>query len=125
VTVVIDTSALMAFVKREPGADGVGARLSEGIVSSVIFAETLGKLALQGFDERAIRLDLLAAGLSVESFGLDDVQGVVVLHALALKDISLADRFCLALALDRNLPVLTGDRAWADLGLPLQIELIR
>jgi PIN domain nuclease of toxin-antitoxin system len=125
VTVVIDTSALMAFVKREPGADRVGDRLSEGIVSPVIFAETLSKLALQNFDERSARIDLLAAGLSVESFGPDDVQGVVILNSLALRGISLANRFCLALALDRNLPVLTGDRAWANLGLPLQIELIR
>jgi ribonuclease VapC len=125
VTIVIDTSALMAFVKREPGGDRVGPRLAEGIASSVIFAETLSKLALQGYDARSIRVGLLAAGLTVETVGLDEVQGVVALHSLALRKISLADRFCLALALDRNLPVLTADRPWIDLGLPLKIELIR
>ena len=124
-TIVIDTSALMAFIKREPGGDRVGPRIHEGIVSSVIFAETLSKLALQGFDDEAARADLLAAGLTVEPFGPDDVPGVVRLHSLALRGTSLADRFCLALALDRNLPVLTAERPWADLGLPLQIELIR
>jgi len=47
------------------------------------------------------------------------------LHALSRRKVSFADRVCLGLGLDRQLPVLTGDRAWANLGLPLQIELIR
>lgn len=115
----------MAFVKREPGAERVGATLAEGVVSAVIFAETLSKLAHQGFDAASIGVDMEAVGLTVAPVGPDDLPSVVALHALARKNISLADRFCLALALDRNLPVLTGDRAWADLNLPIQIELIR
>lgn len=124
-TVVIDTSALMALIKREPGADQVAERISGGLASAVIFAETLSKLATQGYDSRSIGADLLAAGLNVEPVGMDDVRGVVALNRLAQNNISLADRFCLALGLARNLPVLTGDRPWADLGLPLKIELIR
>ena len=124
-TVVIDTSALMAFIKHEPGGDGVAAQLGDGIVSPVIFAETLGKLAAQGFDAEAVRRDLLAAGLRVETFGLDEVPSVVALQWLANGRISLADRICLALAIDRSLPVLTGDREWSSLGLPLDVRLIR
>ena len=124
-TVVIDTSALMAFIKHEPGGDGVAAQLGDGIVSPVIFAETLGKLAAQGFDAEAVRRDLLAAGLRVETFRLDEVPSVVALQWLANGRISLADRICLALAIDRSLPVLTGDREWSSLGLPLDVRLIR
>lgn len=39
--------------------------------------------------------------------------------------LSLADRSCLALALDQSLPVLTADRAWADLDLELKVEILR
>lgn len=124
-TIIIDTSALVAFVKREPGGEQVGPRLAEGVVSPVILAETLSKLASQGFDARSIRDRLFIAGLMVEPLGPDDVQAVVALHTLARSNISLADRFCLALAMQRGLPVLTGDRPWADLGLPLRIEFIR
>ncbi len=39
--------------------------------------------------------------------------------------LSLGDRICLALGEQLDLPVLTADRAWAGLGLPLQVHVIR
>ena len=39
--------------------------------------------------------------------------------------LSLADRAALALAQVRRLPVLTTDRAWRSLRLPIRIEVIR
>jgi len=39
--------------------------------------------------------------------------------------VSLADRAALALALTRGLPILTADRAWRSLRLPVTIEVIR
>jgi PIN domain nuclease of toxin-antitoxin system len=125
VTVVIDTSALIALVQQERGADRVAANIDGAVVSTVIFAECLSKLAGRGLDPNALTAGFLAAGLRVEPVGPTDVPAVVALHQLARRDVSLADRFCLALALDRGLAVLTADRPWADLGLPLQIELIR
>ena len=38
---------------------------------------------------------------------------------------SLADRACIALAMDLNLPVLTSDRAWSELDLDVPVHLIR
>ena len=124
-TVVIDTSALMAFVKGEPGGASVGPLLGQAIASPVILAETLSKLARQGFDPVAIQRDLLTAGLKVEALDPSDVASVVSLYQLSEGRVSLADRFCLALAMDRGLPVLTGDRPWAALGLTVEVRLIR
>ncbi len=40
--------------------------------------------------------------------------------------LSIADRLCLALAMELGVPALTTDRAWANLALDgLQIELVR
>jgi ribonuclease VapC len=39
--------------------------------------------------------------------------------------LSLADRACLALALHKDLPVVTGDRDWLKAGLPVEIKLFR
>jgi PIN domain nuclease of toxin-antitoxin system len=38
---------------------------------------------------------------------------------------SLVDRACLSLGLRLNLPVLTCDRAWSGLALPLENQLLR
>ena len=38
---------------------------------------------------------------------------------------SLADRTCLALALDKSLPVLTTDRVWMKLKLDLDVQVVR
>jgi ribonuclease VapC len=123
--IVVDSSALMAFVLKEPGADRVEAALGECIVSTVVLAECLSKLAAKGLDPDTIKMRLTTAGLQIEPFGEEGIATVVSLHRFAKRGVSLADRFCLASALDRNLPVLTADRPWANLGLPLEIELIR
>jgi ribonuclease VapC len=39
--------------------------------------------------------------------------------------LSLADRTCLAPAIERQAPLLTADRAWADLDLRMEIRLVR
>jgi ribonuclease VapC len=123
--IVVDSSALIALVRNEPGADRVAAALDRAVASAIILAESLSKLAGFGYDSDLARADLMAAGLDVAAFGPADIAAVVALHGLSKQRVSLADRFCLALALDRNLPVLTGDRHWAALGLPLKIDLIR
>ncbi|WP_017747743.1 hypothetical protein [Scytonema hofmannii] len=39
--------------------------------------------------------------------------------------LSLGNRSCLALAIARNLPVLTADTAWTNLSLSVEIQTIR
>jgi PIN domain nuclease of toxin-antitoxin system len=41
------------------------------------------------------------------------------------RNISLADRACLSLAMELGMPVLTGDRAWRDLDLGVEVRLFR
>jgi len=39
--------------------------------------------------------------------------------------LSLEDRACLALAMQRDMPVITADRVWSELELNIDIQLIR
>jgi ribonuclease VapC len=125
VTTAFDSSALIAVYLDEPGGEAAGAWLAEGVASAVIFAETLGKLALKGFDPAETRRLFLAAGLEVEAVTESDAVAVAALYELARSGVSLADRFCLAHALGRGLELATADRAWNDLGLPVTLRLIR
>ena len=122
---VFDSSALLALIKQEPGAQVVAGELSDGLVSPVTFAETVSKAALLGHDPAAVEDRLLRAGLTVAPLSLHDLRAVIRLHPFAKRDVSLADRFGLALALERNLPILTAARPWRDLGLPVELRYIR
>jgi ribonuclease VapC len=124
VIAVADTSALLAVVQNERGAAEV-LRYESLLVSPVILAETLSKAAAKGYAPDAVGQDLEEIGVVALPMLPDDVRAVVALHRLARVSVSLADRFCLALAIERRQPVLTADRAWTSLGLPLDIRLIR
>ena len=45
---VLDASALIAFLRNEPGADEVAAVLTRCCISAVNLAETLGKMVEHG-----------------------------------------------------------------------------
>ena len=51
---VLDASALLAFVNREPGAEKVTAVLGEAMISAVNLCEVVTKLALRGSAPRRI-----------------------------------------------------------------------
>jgi PIN domain nuclease of toxin-antitoxin system len=73
-----------------------------------------------------LRQDLQALGLAVEPFTAVDADTAAKLWPQTRRcGLSLADRACLSLGLRLNLPVLTCDRAWAGLALPLEIQLLR
>lgn len=124
-TVVIDSSALLALVKGEPGSDRVLEVIVDAVASPVILAECLGKAARFGFDIDATETMLMAAGLRLSTVDIADIRLVAQLHARPDRNISLADRFCLALAMRLSLPLVTGDRPWAALRLPIDLRFIR
>jgi ribonuclease VapC len=73
-----------------------------------------------------LRQDLQALGLAVEPFTAVDADTAAKLWPQTRRrGLSLADRAYLSLGLRLNLPVLTCDRAWAGLALPLEIQLLR
>ena len=45
--------------------------------------------------------------------------------ATRAKGLSLGDRACLALAIERGVPALTADRAWMELDVGVDVRLIR
>ncbi len=124
---VLDASAVLAYLQAEPGKDVVEeALLDQASISAVNLAEVVTKLYDGGMPESAVREVLDALPLVV--FPLDADAAVSV--GLLIKDskphgLSLGDRACLALAAHLGCAVLTADRVWSHLSLPVEVQLIR
>jgi PIN domain nuclease of toxin-antitoxin system len=124
---VLDTSAFLAFLHGEVGADTVRPLLSRSVISSVNWAEVLQKVIARGSREvRDVREDLASLGLQVLPFAAEDAESTALLWPSTRRaGLSLGDRACLSLAQKLGLPALTADRGWAALGLEVEVRLIR
>jgi len=114
------------MLKREPGADAVQAKLTEAAITAVNVAEILTKVSDWNLDANAYLKNLIALPMEFVDFGLALAVIAGRLRAATRGfGLSLGDRACLALAMERNCAVLTADRNWAKLNLGIPIQLIR
>ena len=127
---VIDASAVLAWLRDEPGADTVAGRLDGSFLSAVNLSEVLQKhLAvgtLSGPEAAGFAGDLASLGLSVMPFGEREAAVAVMWDETRHLGLGLADRACMATAVGLGLPALTADRPWAEVeSKGLSVELIR
>ena len=125
---VFDSSAVLALIFGEPGADLV-ARLmdqNDALISSVNQAEVLGKLLDRGLSADDVAAISQQLPLKVMPFTPEQAQLAGGLRpATRALGLSLGDRCCLALAQQQGgATVVTADRPWAGLA-GFDITLIR
>lgn len=123
---VLDSSAILAMVNGEPGADVVADAIQGGLVSTVNYAEVVTKLV-----EVGVALSDARRALARMDFVLVDFDSLLAERTGEMRvqtrrlGLSLADRACLALAERENVPALTGDRAWVGAIPGVQVRAIR
>ena len=124
--IVLDASALLAFLFKEPGRDQVGARIGSSCLSAVNLAEVIGKFVQRGVSAELVLGKLLASTVEMVPFSPSDAAlAASLLPQTQRQGLSLADRACLALAIRRRLPVLTADQAWGALNIGVEVQVIR
>ena len=123
---VLDASAVLALIQKEHGAAQVAGYLQGGCMSAANYAEVLFVLARAGI-EIGIAEGLIAAlRIEVVPLTAEIAATAATLGATGSRyGLSLGDRACLATAADRNVPVVTADRVWAELDLGVDVIAIR
>ncbi len=123
---VLDASALLALLNAEPGAELVAELLPGASISAVNYSEVVAKLADAGMPGEIVDEALGGLGLDVVAFSREQGRAAGLLRPETRRaGLSLGDRACLAVALERQAPAYTTDSVWAELGLDLEIRVIR
>jgi PIN domain nuclease of toxin-antitoxin system len=123
---VLDASALIAFLRNEPGAEKVAEVLTRSCISAVNLAETLGKMLEYGKPLDAVTYQVERLRIPVIPFDSEQAQIAASLwKATRSVGMSLGDRACLALAIKTSLPALTTDGDWQKCSLGVEVVEIR
>ena len=124
--VVLDSSALLAFINQEEGCLMVEEYLAHSIMSSINISEVEADLSLIEMPEDTIKN--IIDELNIEIIDFDQDQAIDTgffrkksKHA----GLSLGDRACINLGTIKNLLVVTADKAWKKLKLNEKIVFIR
>jgi len=127
--VILDASAVLAYLLREPGGEDVAAAIDLGAgLGTANLAEVMTRLVRDG-----VAVDTARGVLDDLPVMLVDVDADLALRAgemvLATRrfGLSLGDRLCLALAIREKVPALTADTAWAEIAplIGVAVRLIR
>jgi ribonuclease VapC len=123
---VLDSSAILAVIFNEPGNEKVAPLLQGALLSAVNLAEVHTRLLLRGSPADFAWSRILSMGCEVCPFDFEQARATaeLIAHTRPL-GLSLGDRACLALAIQRHATVYTTDRAWKTLDLGIEIEVIR
>lgn len=123
---ILDASALLALLQGEPGADKVQAVLHRAIINTVNWSEVIQKLSVHDPEAADIRPEMELTGLKIIPFSVEQAEIGASLWAQAKPfGLSLADRACIATGIHHKMEVMTTDKIWQDLELPIKIQAIR
>jgi ribonuclease VapC len=121
---VLDSSAVLAVILEEPGAERVVAYLPGAKLSAVNLGEVVAKLRDLGMPEHTVAAVLDGLQIDIRPHSRDDALGAGFLRpATRAAGLSLGDRACLALAAALGLPAITADRSWQGVAAAIGVQV--
>jgi PIN domain nuclease of toxin-antitoxin system len=122
VTVLLDASAILAFLLDEDGADAIEEAMLDGAACSAAnWSEVAQKVRAADRNWSLSEALLDSYGVEVEPVTRVDADLAAQLWRRG-SELSLADRLCLATAERLDVDVLTADAIWGDGGRVRQIR---
>jgi PIN domain nuclease of toxin-antitoxin system len=120
-SVVLDTSVLLAIINQEEGSKGASILLHDAVISTVIFAETIGVLTAR-YKIPKDEVIIIIKQLISDIISFDETQSIFageleLLNKTHKYGLSLADKSCIALGMALKLPIYTADKIWTTLNL--------
>jgi len=123
---LLDSSAILAVFFNEPGAEIVSPILQGALLSTISLAEVHTRMLESGARAQQSWNWIINLQCEVCFFTDDHARAAAELRPITRPfDLSLGDRACLALAIERKATVYTADCAWKSLSLGIEIKLIR
>jgi len=124
--VVLDSSAILAVFLNEPGGEIVLPLLEGALLSTVNLSEAHMRMIELGASAGHAWSRLQSVQCEICFFSDTQARMAAELRSITRPfGLSLGDRACLALGLQRKATVYTTDRQWKDLSLGIDIEVIR
>ena len=124
---VMDSSAILAILRGEPGCDYVQELLQseECAISSVNMAEVGSKLIDYGLPPEEFPRIASQLQIDIVDFNTDQsIQSAQIRKSTRSAGLSLGDRACVALTQLIQGCVVTADRAWLDIADTTQIKVL-
>lgn len=121
-SVVLDASAVLAFVQGEVGTDMVvDAMAFDPVCGAANWSEVAQKVVAAGRDWDLVRALIVSYNVRVEPVLAEDAEWAA--HRWRRGEgLSLADRLCMALAERLDADVLTADTSWGSDGRLRQVR---
>ena len=123
-TIVLDASALIAMLKKEPGGDKVAQVIGDTKITAINYAEVISHFCHAGMP--VAEVDAMLSPLPMVVVSADEKLARLAGHLRTMTSsagLSLCDRFCLALAQLEKLPAWTSDRNWQAIAEAVQVEI--
>ncbi len=124
--VILDSSALLALIKKEQGAEIVEKLIGRVIMSSINLSEVAATLLDSDMSVKECQECIEPFIEKIIPFGKEESFSTAALKKLTKhKGLSQGDRACIALGLSTGYPIYTADKVWAELDLNCIINMIR
>ncbi len=124
--IILDASALLAFIDEEKGCEIIEEFLPDVVISSVNISEVLCVSARRGVDISVLLPKIRSIVSDIRSFDEEQAYIAAELYESTKKyGLSLGDRACLALSLSIGSAVITADKAWKNIKFKNDIIFLR